>query len=308
MAKIVVIDGLARSGSTLLTSLIHSQEGAHAYRGVFHEPLSAGLGAWKKDYALHPLIDPLDIGFVGGNRTRAESRRLPGLRFMVDPHSLREQTLAVVKSRHQYDPMNESTWRSLTLRKPTTFSELDHLYQDVAASSQSEVLAFRWNQGISWISAFLRNRNHYWISIVRHPLNRAISDKIAFKESLTSGLRFGDNYGFILSNHPHPRHQIVYFEDLIAKPKEVCQEIFSFLGLPRQEINLQLRNQNGEPFRVESSDLGGGANRRQGRPFTGFELSKDSPVSQVSQIWNFRYNRLISKHKVFRDKYSFDDE
>ena len=53
--KIVVIDGLARSGTTLLATIINSQKNSLCYRGIFHEFLACNIGTWKKDYILHSI-------------------------------------------------------------------------------------------------------------------------------------------------------------------------------------------------------------------------------------------------------------
>ena len=64
-SKIVVVDGLARSGTTLLSSILHSQENTSCYRGICHEFMACNIGKWKKDYALFPKIDKkVDIPII----------------------------------------------------------------------------------------------------------------------------------------------------------------------------------------------------------------------------------------------------
>ena len=69
------------------------------------------------------------------------------------------------------------------------YFDLDRLYQK-AKKIATPVLCFRWNQGYPYIEKFLRNDNHHWITIVRHPIDRALSDYRAFNESFENSLKY----------------------------------------------------------------------------------------------------------------------
>lgn len=297
MAKILVIDGLARSGTTLLTSLLHSQPIANAYRGVFHEPLSATLGKWKKDYARHILISPMSTGISNDSRSRFEE----GIKHVLDTRLLIGQTLESVHRLKQYDPINPEIWEGIQDRNISEWSDLDLLYQDIATVSNSEVLGFRWNQGLCWVDNFLRNKNHFWISVVRHPVSRALSDKVAFRESLYNGLKYAEAYGEILSSYQARRHKVIFFEDLVQDPFETCLQIFDFLETPVSTVNLELVDQSGNPYRVESSDLGRGKNRKEGRPFQGFEKSKAAfpQHTGIPRTLQMRFSKLMHTYSVY---------
>ncbi|WP_305984996.1 hypothetical protein, partial [Roseibium sp. MMSF_3544] len=204
--KIVVVDGLARSGTTLLSSLIHSQQSAACYRGVFHEFLACDVGRWKRDYACFPLLRPKDqVRIVNdfspnykvslGKIDQTPLARLFTRKLELSLSRLRSQTLTRIKRKDQTDRLSLSRWEEMCdFSSIKSFDDLDERYQSIATELDVDVLAFRWNQGYPYIDKFLRNPNHYWISVVRHPLTRAHSDFKTFGESYELDIRYTENF------------------------------------------------------------------------------------------------------------------
>lgn len=279
MSKIVVIDGLARGGTTLLSSMLGSQQGSHALLGVFHEPLGCDLGLWPTAWALRPeaiedkvqlsrpFAPPLSIVESG---SRAQPLRL-------NPRRLMSNTQKRVRRKAQYGQISPAAWSSLVRlgRKARSLKDLDTLYQKAAGIAGVDVLSFRWNQGSFWINKFLRREDHFWISVVRHPVARALSAKTTFSWALHDSIAYSKVFAENLGAVRNPRHLIVHFEDLLNRPWPLLGEILRWLGHSVEFMEHDLVKPSGNPYRIESSDIVTSlGSHLQGRTMEGFEAEK----------------------------------
>ena len=288
MARIVVIDSLSRSGTTLITSVIHSQENAACYRGVFHELLACDIGTWAHDYAIHPLIKrqvKYTLSKSKWTKSRLanlfKSRVLNRLnkknkQYTFEYAALASNSLRTLEKRKQYDKLRKSEWEDFLLSNtPQSFKQLDELYQNLAKAMSCKVLTFRWNQGLAYIHHWLRNPNHYWISVVRNPMDRALSSFKAFNQNYEDSLACTKAYSEKLNEVMHAKnHYLIYYEDLISNPEVEIRKLFQFLGMGDIEINYNLIQQSGAAYKVETSDLiDEGKKHTEGKEYTGFDKS-----------------------------------
>ena len=316
MNKIVVIDGLARSGTTLLSSLIHSQSTSKCYRGIFHEFHASDIGKWKRDYALYPLIERNRKVKIVRELSKLSNfnlylkKRLPNLgklqnymQINLSLKQLRENTLNVINRRNQTDNYKLDDWNELiNFSNFKNFDDLDNFYQKLSIKLKVNLLAFRWNQGFPYCYKWLRNQNHYWISVIRHPISRSLSDNKTFKESHELGIKYTENFANIIGSLNHPRHIKIYFDDLILNPKKVINHIFETSGVNLPNINLKLIQQSGKEYKVESSDIvTENIPHTDGRKFEGFEKNKlvvndkDLPKNIIK-----KYKKIIQKFSIYQ--------
>lgn len=316
MNKIVVIDGLARSGTTLLASLIHSQSVSKCYRGVFNEFQATNVGRWKRDYALYPLIKKNhEIKIIKelsklSNFNLFLKKRLPNLgklqnymKINLPLKQLRENTLYSINRRDQTDIFKLDEWNDLIdFTNFENFDDLDNFYQKLSTKLKVNLLAFRWNQGFPYCYKWLRNPNHYWISVIRHPISRSYSDYKSFKESYKLGIAYTENFASIIGSLNHPRHIKVYFDDIIINPKKVINHIFETTEVNLPNVTLELIQQSGKEYKVESSDIiSNNVSHTDGRKFVGFEKNKlNVNYNELPKNIVEKFKKIIKKYPIYQ--------
>ena len=256
MVKYVVIDGMARCGSTLLSSIIHSQTISRCYRGVFHEHLAQYPSHWPIKQAVVPLKTAIS----------------KSIRHPLPKTEITCQSLENIERSNQCDFIKYEEWEKIFWEWERSNSSIDKMYENLAKRLNTQILAFRWNQGvphaINWIT---RSKNHLWIAVVRNPIDQYGSIKKAFNWSSEDYLKALENYSDILGMiKKQPQVKILYFEDLINEPEAIVKDLYKFLEKADFEISFNLKSQNGLPYRVETSDLPR-EQRRNGKEFVGFD-------------------------------------
>lgn len=301
-SKIVVVDGLARSGTTLLSSVIHSQERSGCYRGMFHELLACDIGAWKHDYIMKNIIPANNIGF--NNKTNKFARKLKRFfnKYDVQYDVLISNSLKTLCKREQFSQITGLEWHELLNKKVNSFNDLDNLYQEIAIEAEVDILAFRWNQGLAYINKFLRNENHYWISIIRNPMDRSLSDLKTFSSDLDKCVLYTEKYGDkLLHTEKLKNHIIIYYEDLLINPNKVINYIYEYLNLNILDINFDLIQQSGEKYKVESSDLiDYGKKHTEGEEFKGFDLNKVGKYkTELSDDYIKKFENVMKNNHLY---------
>ena len=296
---------MARSGTTLLSSLIHSQADSVCYRGIFHEFLACDIGEWKKDYALYRQLDNSDK-IIFKKRKRSFYKYLSKLtkNLYLQSDRITDQTLKVIKKREQTLQLSLKKWEDVIYNsKISSMNDLDSLYQELAKLNDASVFAMRWNQSLPYVRKFLRNDNHYWISIIRNPMDRAISDYKIFGESYNRALMYTDNYGKILDETKNIKnHILVYFEDLVTNVYHELERVYNFFGLSPDTFNLDLTQQSGEEYHVETCDLTDqGKKHTDGEKFIGLDESKINKWKKsLNQEFIDKFSDILNKHEVYK--------
>lgn len=273
MPRILVIDSLARSGTTLLAALINSQSGSASLRAMFYEGMACELGSWPYGLAQLPLLradHPLIVR-AGTQKLvldnpparKAVSDKVAWLRLKLGlPVTLNSRYLLSssferARSLRQTALFDEEGWRECLDRPIRNLADLDKLYQDICAAKGLRVLGLRWNQGLFYAPKWLRRPEHYWCTIVRNPLDRAASAKLThnwpFEKSLASSLAYAKK---ITLMQGHKNFRCVYYEDLVLDPAGTLNALFEWLGHPLGAVELdEVRGQHGEPYRSETAEL-----------------------------------------------------
>jgi hypothetical protein len=172
-------------------------------------------------------------------------------------HKLWESSLTTIENEDQTGELSLEEWKTLTSTSIHSLDELDQFYQTVADELGVDILGFRWNQGISYSKKWLRTDDHYWITIIRNPLDRACSSKKthswSWAESLRSTLSYFEH---LEAMRDHPRVHILYYEDLVADGVSELKDVYDTLDTSLTDVNTDsLRGQDGEQYRAESADL-----------------------------------------------------
>lgn len=269
----IVIDGLARSGTTLLHSVLNSQENFISLRGCFVEPLATSYSGSIWPFASWPW-NKLSSKFISTKEVRFKGHSF--LNKYFDTKKFKKATLDSIKRREQFQHFNQDSWRCFFNKNLNSFNDIDHLYYDILEKSRNEILFFRWNNCISYLNVWTDRINHKWVTVVRHPESRAISYKkshnVSFQKSLKYSIAFAKKVDSILNND---KVLVIYYEDLISNPEDIIDDIFKFLNI-NQEINLSnIINSDAKPYRNETSDLVDlNKNRLAGKEFEGFIMPK----------------------------------
>jgi len=298
MATIVVIDGLSRSGTTLLSSMIHSQNKAMVLRGAFHELLAYEPRGWAVRHAMMPILTAGNVAFSSDGIVERMIDNVRGMK-KLSGRRLFSQTMQRLDARNQYNELSKSVLLDLMkTRQIDSFAALDGLYDDLALILGVQVLGFRWNQGLSWFPVWDRRQNHKWISVIRDPVARAISANKShgwdLKESLLAAQIYAEKLN-ILSYSQNLR--TVYFEDLISDPRGQLVDLMQFLGAETDELTLELIGQDGAPYRVESSSLiDKGMSHLSGEPFRGFNKNTVNKYRGSSLYTKYSY---LSRYPIY---------
>lgn len=329
-----VLDSLARSGTTLLSSMLHSQTGIACYRGTFHEPMATEIGLygqlcpdnWANTVLKPPLIEQewpvtvedrvsiLDAVRTDGHllsifkQTRvccllAKYRLWQAYQkeaFNLGSSLLLERTKGVIERENQTGTLSIDEWDDLLSRQPSSIDGIDKLYRELRERHKATALGFRWNQGIAYVNKWLERSDHSWIAILRNPMDRACSYQLAHGVSIEKSLEmstvFYDKLEQVKNNN---RVHILYFEDLIYDPGNELSDLLTFLGETRDDLNLtNLVDQSGEPYQVETADLvKDGKSHKHGQEFVGYD---DSSIGRHQDEMS---NEVIARYKEAHSPY-----
>jgi len=233
------------------------------------------------DYATHPMIEK-SVNFSTESMSWQKKFLSRIIYFLSGPKKdytlnyplLIQNTLDVLNRRGQYDLLDKEAWESMLSVPIESFDSLDNLYQNIASKVDSQILAFRWNQGLAYINNWLRNPNHYWVSVIRNPMDRALSSFKAFNQSYDDSVECTKSHAQKLEKvSKNCRHYIIYYEDLILNPEEEIRKLFEFFGQEDMEVNFSLKGQSGDPYKIETSDLiSEGKKHTEGIEYKGFDV------------------------------------
>lgn len=269
-----VIDSIARSGTTLLSSLLHSQERVAAFRGVFHEPMACDLGSWPHGLARTSPIPPTKNVKVVSSQTGLPGgmmKLLLSLRgtVLLNWDELKANTRNTIHKEKQCYPISYEEWDSILATGVDSISKLDEVYESVLHKSDVDVLVFRWNQAWPYQHCWTSRPLHKWITIIRNPMDRACSSFQThgwpWEESLATTIAYAKYLESVASNN---NVHIMYYEDLVASPEKELSSLFNFLGHTPQKLNLEkLVGQDGKPYTPQSSkNIEKTGNHKEGAP------------------------------------------
>ena len=211
MKKFIVIDSIARSGTTLLSSLIRSQKGCMTLNAQFVEPFEIhSQDGWPIEYGKRDLLFSLE------NEINIENYRNESLKQLERPrlnlgYSIEE-------------------WQAMI---PKDSQNLQDLYIGMANSLDVDVLGFRWNQNISYAPVWLdRSEDNYWLVSIRNPLDRTVSNMKThswnFQGCYDVTMKYSENLTKLKKIYGD-RVIIVKYEEIVRDSRQVVQNIMKKL-------------------------------------------------------------------------------
>jgi len=236
-----VVDGLARSGTTLLSAALNSQTGFCVLRGAMHEPLAADFGKWPN-------------GYLKSDLTRARNLRLEGGSYEPTPDFFSKLSEGLHET---YAKTGDVRLLSLAERvaekRPACFIDLDSIYHHYEVDIDCQ-LGLRWNQGLTFHHLWT-GRGHKWIWVVRDPLARAASDKLTFLRPIRKSLKWTRIYGECIqkTSNDNDFYLVVHYEDLVLDMEREISRIANFLGTEEHKVNRSIVDELGRPFQANSS-------------------------------------------------------
>ena len=312
----IVLDGLSRSGTTLLSSIFNSSNNSVCYRGIFNEGLNISIcKSWSFSHACKPILNKEKKIFIVKKESdlRFLSSKYLSSIFKKDfpviaSESFFEQALEIIRSENQTQFLTFKEWsniinkrKSMITSEESFFNNIDQLLDEVRKKSNAKYAFWRWNNCLFMFNKWVKRKSHLWIMITRDPVASAISRNkiwgIPFKDSLKMSTSYALKFEKIKDN---PKFKNIYFEDLINKTQKSFNEIRNFTGL--QNIKSEnLKGQDGRPYRKETSDLG--VDRKKGvrcdyiDPKTAFKTNN-------SEIYNqyYDYFSTLKQYKLY-EKY-----
>ena len=234
--KYLIIDSIARSGTTLFSSLVRSQKKCVTFDGNFMEP-------WN----IHgnPSV-PLNNGYKP-----IEFKANSNPKYQSYPNEI----MKVFSSRHAGERImmgkSFSEWKKIL---NTEIVDYDSLYNRIAKEFNSDLIGFRWNQNLFYAPQWLnRSNQHYWAVVIRNPLDRTASNL------KTHGWKFNDcvklsqelDRKFWILKEKYPdRLILVHYEDLINDPQGQMKTFFSKIDFEVNQIDTEnLIGANNQPYR-----------------------------------------------------------
>ena len=173
----------------------------------------------------------------------------------IDFEKFQNESLSQILDYSQYWGLDEEGWRSIIFDA----SNPDEVRNNIEkAFPEIEIFCYRWNQALCYFPEWIKNGDNFlWLSMIRNPLDRAVSSfekhRWQFEESLKNTVRFGDKLQKAkLSN----KFYLAYYEDLVESPQKIIRGIYAFFDLEIKNINLtDIKGSNGKDFIPQSSEI-----------------------------------------------------
>lgn len=266
--KSLFLHGLSRNGTTMLESIIDSQDRMACFWYLFRlaevhracradpdppGPTGASVERRRFENVKQALLSQyIDfIGTVSGNNSFIEDDMEIGLDTRVSGVPMSKIIEGI---------------RFIALAK--TMADLLDIEQRLGQFFGLDVLAYRAGRtysvaprhmrqdGSYWVEMarwWLEKRNSYWIEVVRNPYDRLTSAMLMAPEAKFTEMLEETNAHFrFVSEMTHPRFLVIKYEDLCAEPDRELARISAFLGEP--VVNRPLVNYYGRPFYPNTSE------------------------------------------------------
>lgn len=266
MANHIIIDSVARSGTTLLSALLRSQNGIISFCPGFNELLSCEkIGEWPHDICRQDFIKDCELNF----------------------NKFQDTSFAQILDFAQYYGLNESQWRSIIFESSSPSEirkNLEHTFPE------AQGFCYRWNQALCYFNEWINNGpNYLWLTIIRNPLDRAYSSLEkhgwSLEDSLHNTISFATKLQSVVDNK---QFYLLYYEDLVQSPNQEMKNILDFINVENKDINLRnIKGSNGKDFIPQSSEMSGRLKKSdgyiQGKKFDGI------------------YNKQVDRYKKYPD-------
>ena len=234
MAKHIALDSIARSGTTLMSALLRSQEKTIAFCPGFNEPLACkGIDEtmWPHEICRKDFLENAQI----------------------DLEEFKKDSLKYILDFNQRYGLDEAAWHRIINRADSEFEIRENLDN---AFSEVNYFSYRWNQSNFYFKKWVSNGpNYLWVTMIRNPMDRACSSFQKHKWTLSDSLKNTISFAKKLEHMKnHKQFYCFYYEDLIDRPEDTLKDLYSFFGSNVEKINLEnVIGSNGKPFKPQTS-------------------------------------------------------
>ena len=280
MKKFIVIDSLARSGTTLLASLMRSQHKSAIFCPGFNESLCVkGLEnlVWANGYARHPIL-PKNSD--------------------ININKYKKNSLNLIKKFNQlYGKPIEDYEKIIKEGKTPT-----EIITNISNFLNVDILGFRWNQGLLYFNNWMVSPNRYWVTIIRNPLDRAISShkkhSSPYEDSLKNCIKYTKNLEKIKNND---NFILIYYEDLVKNPEKTLRYIYEKMSVTLPQIETEnIYGSNNKIFIPQRSEM-------KTEKKDGYHVGKKYNGIYNDKV-NIYQNKMSQKYiDKFKDSLSFSE-
>lgn len=280
--KYIVIDSIARSGTTLLNSIFNSQENSCSFSGGQSIPYFYLVNS--ENHKIYYITD------IEDKKLRLND-------------SIKDKIKNSIRSRKDLNNNIQTDKYIELLDNCSTPSDIvDIYYKGLLKIKNRNILCLRWNQTINMFNHWLSdNSNRYWITIIRNPYDRSRSNIKTHQWSLDMCLNLTEHYGkWIEKLKDNKYFNIIYYEDLVENPKESVKILFENIGIDCKNIKTEnLIGQNGKEYRNQGCDVKG--NRLKGEIFTGIHSKYVGKGEKFgfNKIFIQKMNKIIEKYPCY---------
>ena len=279
MRKYLVIDSLARSGTTLLSALLRSQKNTTIFCPGFNESIAAEGIDWPHGFARHDIL-PRDIA--------------------INLEQYKKDSISNIENFSQLNGHSISDYEKII----NTGDSPKEIIEGVGDMLNTDILGFRWNQGLLYINNWLTDSNKYWLSVIRNPLDRALSSFKKHRWTIDDSLISTIEYTKKIESIKHKDNFIqIYYEDLITKPEATIKYIYQKMGIKLDTIELNsIKGSNGNSFIPQPSSLSGDKvdGYYEGDTFNGLYTNKiDGYKTSVDNKWIPIFRTALGFSKIY---------
>ncbi len=283
MNKYIIIDSVARSGTTLLSAILNSQKKTTTVNGIISGAeflLYSRNEYWSQEKCLKKN-DMNYLKNIVSNSINSDNGRL-----------LKGQS--------------KEYWLTLLNNVKTEDDFVTEYYDPILKSYDSTILGLRYNQTIwyfdKWVS---KSKNNYWLTIIRNPYDRSRSNMITHSWSPTKCIRLTDMYGKkLMELQNHPQFIYIYYEDLVKDPENVIKEIYKKIGVKLENIELsKLIGADNKLYKNQGSNVKQNkGDHRKGEDYQGIHsnsVGKAKEIIKEDSYLSFGLNNIINKYPIY---------
>ena len=216
--KYFVIDSLARSGTTLLSALLRSQEEIVTFDGTCNEAMATEQVQkliWPHEVAREPIIrtDEVSICIFEDYKEKICNQFETNTRI----------SMGFTREQIEHFFTDVQNWH-----------QVDEFYRKLGENFNATAIGFRWNQCNFYIDQWCNKSydDHLWITLIRDPRDRIVSNSMthgwSYEESIDNWIAYAQK---ITEYKDSSKHLIIHYEDLVNIPKQTIERVLKFLKI-----------------------------------------------------------------------------
>ena len=220
----------------------------------------------------------------------------------IDFEKFQNESLSQILDYSQYWGLDEEGWRSIIFDA----SNPDEVRNNIEkAFPEIEIFCYRWNQALCYFPEWIKNGDNFlWLSMIRNPLDRAVSSfekhKWQFEDSLKNTMSFLEKLQHAKESD---KFRLFYYEDLVENPEKTIADMYSFFEVDIPNINLiDIKGSNGEDFIPQSSLIENVYTKKDGY------LTDAAKFNGLYKSGMNRYKRDMFKQPDGTEIYMMDEE